>query len=299
MRWYSAYGLTFSSALHFPGLFAPADSDSADFEIVVLPPAASSSGDPSAIRCIAASPSKALLSWGTVGDLVVEAGRSITVIPTPEVDDSTLALFVSGAGMGVLLHQRGLLVLHGSAIRVGEGTVGFLGAKGWGKSTMAMAMHRAGYPLVADEHLVVAFSEEGCPSVLPGTSPVKLWDDALAVVGEDADKSIQVRPGVNKYYSSSPLPETEQRPLQHLFLLDRGEQHAVEALSASSAFFGVAPHLYVHRFGTPFLMDTGATLVFRQLTEMVRKVPVSRLIRRPDLSQLPEIVNLVESSCIQ
>lgn len=299
MRCYSAYGLTFSSALHFPGLFAQSESDSADFEISVLPPAASSSADPSAIQCMGASPSKAILSWGTVGDLVVEAGRSITIIPTPEVDDSTCALFVSGAGMGVLLHQRGLLVLHGSAIRVGEGIVGFLGAKGWGKSTMAMAMHRAGYPLVADEHLVIAFSEDGCPSVLPGTSPVKLWDDALAVVGGTPEESIQVRPGVSKYYSSSPLPDTRQRPLKHLFVLDRGERHAIEALSSSGAFFGVAPHLYVHRFGTPFLLDTGATHVFRRLTEMVRKVPVSRLIRRPDLSQLPEIVSLVESSIIQ
>lgn len=299
MSFYSAYGLTFSSALHFPGLFAQTKSDSADFEINVLPPASSTSEDPSAIHCIAASPLKAILSWGTVGDLVVEAGRSITVIPTPEVEDSTLALFASGAGIGVLLHQRGLLVLHGSAIRVGEGIVGFLGAKGWGKSTMAIAMHRAGYPLVADEHLVVAFSEDGCPSVLPGTSPVKLWDDALAVVGGTPEESIQVRPGVSKYYSSSPLPDTQQRPLKHLFVLDRGERHAIEALSSSGAFFGVAPHLYVHRFGTPFLLDTGATLVFRRLTEMVRKVPVSRLIRRPDLSQLPEIVSLVESCFIQ
>lgn len=298
MEFYSAYGLTFSSDLPLRGLFARAESDAADFQIRVLPTAASSSGDASAIHCLGATPTKAHLSWGTVGELFVEAGRSISVIPALGADDDTLALFVSGAGVGVLLHQRGLLVLHGSAIRMGERIVGFLGAKGWGKSTTAMAMHRAGYPLVSDEHLVITMSDEEHPSVLPGTSPVKLWADALASNGGEPDSSVPVRPGLSKYYTSAPLPPTDRSPLQELFLLDVGEQFAVETLPASRAFFGVLPHLYVHRFGTPFLQGAGAAPAFAKLTQMVRHVPVSRLIRRPGLSQLPEVVMLVESSCL-
>lgn len=299
MWFYFAYGLTFLSALPLGRLFAPTERKSADFEIGVLPPAPSTSADPSAILCVEAAPSMARLTWGTVADLIVEAGQSITVIPAPNADQDTLALFVAGAGLGVLLHQRGLLVLHASAVRAGDQIIGFVGAKGWGKSTTAMAMHCAGYQLVSDEHLVIAWSDQGNPLALPGTSPVKLWADALVSMGGAAEASPRVRSGLNKYYSSDPLPPTEQCPLQQIFLLDVGEKLAVEALSAPGAFFGVVPHLYVQRFGTPFLRSAGPELVFKQLAHLVRSVPVYRLVRRPDLSQLSEIVKLIESSCTQ
>ncbi len=53
----------------------------------------------------------------------------------------------AGPGHGLLLHLRGMLVLHASAIGVGDQAVVFMGDKGAGKSTTAAAMIAAGHPL--------------------------------------------------------------------------------------------------------------------------------------------------------
>jgi hypothetical protein len=73
------------------------------------------------------------------GTLQVSHGRSI-VVDADNADDRTAALWVLGPAMGVLLQQRGVLVLHASAVTMDGGVVAFLGHSGWGKSTMAAAM---------------------------------------------------------------------------------------------------------------------------------------------------------------
>jgi len=292
---YFAYDLTISSDLAMSDLLAPGKAGNADVEIRVSPPAPCSSDDPSAICYRSASASKAHLAWADVGDLIIEDGNCITVVPDPGADHDTLGLFVVGAGLGVLLHQRGLLVFHASGVRIGDCIVGFLGAKGWGKSTTAMALRQRGHEVVSDEHLVIRLNDEDQPMVLPGSSPIKLWADALTSTGGETQSSVPVRQGLEKYYASPPICPHPPTVLQQLFLLDAGERLSVEQVSPSQAFFGVVPHLYVSRFGTGFLQAIGPAPAFAQLTRLVTRVPVSRLIRRRDLGELEGIARLVES----
>lgn len=299
MASYSAYGLTFSSALPMSDLFASGAKGTTDVEIALAPVANPTSADSSAIRCVSASSSKVHLSWGSVGDLVVEGGHLISVVPAPDVPIDTLGLFVAGAGLGVLLHQRGLLVLHGSGVRIGDRTVGFVGGKGWGKSTTAMALGQRGHSVVSDEHLAIRVNDDGQHMVLPGSSPVKLWADALSSLGGAPGESVPVRVGLNKYYASPPAAAVESSSLHQLYLLDVGEQLAIERVPPSKAFFGVVPHLYVCRFGTRFLQATGASESFNQLSRLIGKMPISRLVRPPDLSQLSEMARLIESHSVR
>ena len=223
--------------------------------------------------------------------------RRLRSLQVPAADEESLRLFVGGAGVGVLLHQRGLLVLHGSAVAIQGQAVGFVGAKGWGKSTTATALHRRGHPLVTDELLVVDLDENGAPTVRPGSPYLKLWHDALLETGGSPESARQILPGADKYYVGASAVAPQKIPLRRIYVLDAGERLAVEPIHAARAFFGVVPHLYVSRFGTPFLQAVGSQMVFSQLAAVLRRIEIFRLLRCKDLAQLPDIANLIECDC--
>lgn len=294
---YSAYGLTLASDLPLPDLLPGAGR--ADVHIWIAGSKRSESSGESPIQFTSVSPTRACLTWEAVGDLLIEDGRQITINPAVEADNESLRLFVLGAGLGVLLHQRGLLVLHASGVAVMGQAVGFLGAKGWGKSTTANALYQRGHALIADELLVMHFDDHGRALAMPGSSHMKLWADALVGSGADPESADPVAPGADKYYVRASNPVREEIPVRRLYLLDVGESLCVKPVSSTEAFFGIVPHVYVSRFGTSFLQSSNAAHTFMQLNSLLKKVSVVRLVRRPDLAQISDIAHLVESDCLQ
>ena len=297
MQLYSAYGLTFASALPLPDMLT--GEGRADVHIWIDRREPLELREDSPIQCVSVSPSRVQLSWGLVGELLIEDGRQITVMPAQQADDESLRLFLLGAGLGVLLHQRGLLVLHASGVAIRDRAVAFVGAKGWGKSTTASALDRLGYPLVTDELLVIRFDERGRAMAIPGSSQIKLWGDALIVAGEDPESAEPVVPGANKYYVSASSVARRDVPMSRLYLLDGGENLCLKPMSLGEAFFGIVPHVYVSRFGTSFMQSANATHTFKQVNALLKVVSVARLLRRPDLSQLNDIARLVETDILQ
>ncbi len=295
--YYSAYDLTLASNLPLPELFS--GEGGADVYIEVAQSEGIAPHEHSPILCANASPNRVHLTWGAVGDLVIEEGRRITVLPLPDADEDALRLFVLGAGMGVLLHQRGLLVFHASGVAVHDRMVGFIGAKGWGKSTTAASLHQRGHALISDELLVVRFDTQDQPLVIPGSPQMRLWSDALVSIGGDPDSAVPVRSGIDKYNVNAASVAPEALPFHRLYLLDAGEELGIRSMSPTEAFFCVIPHLYVCRFGTPFLQSTNAARAFQQLNSLLKKITVKRLLRRWDLNQLPDIAQRIEQDILQ
>ena len=54
--------------------------------------------------------------WRGVGTALVRGGRDVIVEPDPGIDERDLSPYLNGSILAVLLHQRGLLVLHASAV---------------------------------------------------------------------------------------------------------------------------------------------------------------------------------------
>jgi hypothetical protein len=235
MPQYQAYGLTLTSTLPFPDL--PPGKGKAEVHIEVAGIADPTLREPSPILCTSASPTRVCLTWGTVGTVVIVDGRQITVTPAPDAALEAVRLFVLGAGLGVLLEQRGLLVLHASSVVIQDRVVGFIGAKGWGKSTTAAVLNQRGHALVSDELLAVHFDAQNQPLVITAPPQLRLWSDALLNIGGDPSSATQVRPGIEKFRINASICAQGELPLFQLYLLDGGEQLAIESVSRSEAFF--------------------------------------------------------------
>src|SRR5262249_58644811 len=114
------------------------------------------------------------LWWPDVATFRVWGGGGIDVEQVSGVEEPVLRLFLLGPALAVLLPQRGRLVLHASAVGIGEGAVCFLGGPGRGKSTIAAALHARGHGLVADDVTVVQL-EGDRPITFPRAPQLKLW----------------------------------------------------------------------------------------------------------------------------
>ena len=293
---YFAYGLTVGSALPLPELTAGRGKADITIEIERRQSVTPQADTP--ILCASASPSQVHLTWGGVGDLLIERGNRIVIVPGSGAAEDALRLFVLGAGLGVLLHQRGLLVLHGSAVAIQNRVVAFVGAKGCGKSTTAAILQRRGHSLVADELLVVCFDARDRPWAMPGSPQIRLWSDALTHAGGDLASAVRVRAGLDKFNLSASPVTTRALPLRGLYLRDAEGELAVDPLGASERLLGLIPHLYVSRFGTPFFKSTDAAYPFQQLNLLLKQVSVKRLFRQPDLSQSLDVARLIERDCL-
>jgi hypothetical protein len=161
------YGLTVRSEvpLHVHRT-APADTP-VDVDIVLGAPAARQDGPPpgrvllelrgSRHHYAAAADDRGvrLRLFGACDvDLDPELTRA-TVHPVPGVDPDLLSVLVSGTVLAFVLTLRGQLVLHASAVQVGDAALAFVGGSGMGKSTMATLLCADGARLVTDDVLRV------------------------------------------------------------------------------------------------------------------------------------------------
>ena len=140
-----AYGLAIQSEIPLPE--APATGAGTQVLIrqgKVEKPA----GEPNAERTYEIDQANFRVYWRGVGTFLIRCGTDVVVEPESGAEEAVLRLYLLGPVLGILLHQRGFLVLHASVVSIAGGAVGFLGEKGWGKSTTAAALNARGHGLV-------------------------------------------------------------------------------------------------------------------------------------------------------
>lgn len=144
-----------------------------------------------------------------VARFVISDGTSITIDPAPGIDEDSLRVFLLGSALGALLFQRGYLVLHGNAIRIGDQCLVCVGHSGAGKSTLAAGFLQRGYDILADD--VIPVDEHGC--ALPGFPRIKLWQDTADRLGIETADLRRIRPEMEKFnyplqdrFTDQPLP---------------------------------------------------------------------------------------------
>jgi hypothetical protein len=132
--------------------------------------------------------------------VLVEDGATVTIDCPASFSEDDQLLWVLGSAWGALAYQRGLLPLHLSAVRLGDGIAGFGGRSGAGKSTLAAALTTRGHTLAADDVTGIDATMPGRPLALPGHKTLKLWGDATTLVGVERDRPVRSDQPVDKFY---------------------------------------------------------------------------------------------------
>jgi len=293
-RFYKAYGLTIGSDIFLPEL-EPATPSAPDISIAVAPvdfPRPASEGG-TAFRFEAA---RQYLSWQAVGTFLVGGASRIDVDPAPGIDDALLAFPLLGPVMALLLHRRGLLILHASAVAVGGKSVIFMGDKGAGKSTTAGAMIRAGHCLLTDDVVALDLSDPAKPTILPGFPQLKLAADAAdAIRIGHAEVRPQAHPQIDKAQHRLHAGFSGQAtPVARIYMLERGDQAKISPLPGAGALPAIMRFSYATRFGREALAGDLASIHLRQCARLADKVGVRRLEVPAGLGRIGEAVALIE-----
>lgn len=293
---YTAYGLSIDSTIVLPELQTSAHV-SADVVIQFgklkeSPPEISSEGSYYHIN-----QEKAICFWDIVGTFLVRDGKEIIIDPLPGVDEQIIRLPLLGAVLAVLLYQRGFLILHSSGVAINGGVVAFIGAKGWGKSTMAATLYGRGHDMMADDVVALDLSGVGSPVVLPGFPQFKLWPEAAtSALGDDPQMLPQLHSQVEKRirrvndrFAQQPLP------LKRIYVLGGGKAPQIKPLQPQAAIAHIIGNSYIAMLsGKQFVTSAGSANHLHQCTNLIKNVPIYRLERPRSLSLLPAIAQLVE-----
>ena len=145
MQFYRVSGLSVASEIALPGLIAGGPERTAQVTIRRGPV-------PESLRAASASGptwqiagKQFLLRIPDIARFLLTDGSEIVVAPETEAGAADIPIFILGTAFGILLHQREHIVLHASAVRVGDKAVLFCGSSGAGKSTLAAALAQRGY----------------------------------------------------------------------------------------------------------------------------------------------------------
>jgi hypothetical protein len=285
---YAAYGLAIQSAVPLPELSATEGKP--DVRITLGRVEGLSREARAAERYASADLHTCHVFIRDFGACLVRDGREVVVEPAPAVEARVLRLLILGPALAMLIRQRGRLVLHASAVAIGERAVAFLGGAGWGKSTTAEAFHAAGHRVV-DDDVLAADTDGAVPLAIPGFPRLKLYPDVAAYFGADVAGLPGLHPRMAKLgraviprFASAPLP------LRRLYVLADGDTVALEPLAPQDALVEMIRHAY----GASLLRAAVARRHFQQCGVVARQVPARRLWRPRALAELPRLVREVE-----
>ena len=178
---------------------------------------------------------------------LVTEGRAITVQIEPSALESDVSGFVLGTAFGMLLHQRGLLVLHGSAVADNGRAIAICGESGAGKSTLAAALCRDGCSFVTDDLCVVAQNDNKRPVVLPDGRKLKLWKQTIDELDLASRQGEAVRQPFEKYYIEPSNAASTPPDLAAIFVLRDAQptsKDKIERLALPDAMRALENEMY-------------------------------------------------------
>jgi len=147
-----------------------------------------------------AAPNALLFEVPRIARYLVRDGKTVDVAVVPDADRAAARVFLLGSARGTLIQQRGELPLNAATLVAPNWKgVAICCPSAIGKSTLAAALCRRGWLLVADD--ITRVSWNGSMAVAwPSHDRIKLWRDACEMLGENADTLECVRDGMEKYF---------------------------------------------------------------------------------------------------
>ena len=289
---YSAFGLEIESELPLPELKPAAVKPNL---AIRLGSVARPGNSPLSERCVTASQDEVHLFWEGSGSFLMRGGTEMVVDPAPDAEQAQLRAGILGPGIATILQQRGLLVLHASAIVIGGKAFAFVGWKGQGKSTTAAALFARGCPLLTDDLLALNGKDGQRLLAHPGIPHFKLWPDSVkSSLGEVAGTLPRLMPRYEKRvrkiidgFAPGPVP------LGAIYVLARGPELAVHRLSPQETFQQVVTNTFCARYGNRVFKGQIGEAHLRNVAKVASHVPVFGLERPSSLEGLGAFADFI------
>lgn len=235
----------------------------------------------------------ACLRWPGIVTLLAEKGNTLTVAPDfDNIDPQFLSLFIVSEALGLILYQRGLFLLHASAVIVKEGAIVFVGTAGAGKSTTAAAFARAGHVIIADDMVAINFNATDDAVVFPASPLVKIWSSSVAGLGYDISSLPTLYSDSRKYFVWQQQDFlTASIPLISIYILQDSEDIKITKITGIVGFFSL---LKFFPCPSGVLEGEGLLKHFYQLEKLIKKISLMRLERPRSFSVFKDLVNQVK-----
>lgn len=219
---YRVFGISIDSEIEIPGLL-PNDENEPDVTIkygYVPEKLKDENGNHRAFEAVG---NDFILKRNNVARCRIQDGKYITIHPYHQAIPEEIRLLLLGPVFGGLFHQRGLIPIHGSAVSKKNIAVIFSGDSQVGKSSLAFALSKRGYTIIADDLALVDMFDKQLPFLQPGLPHIKLWKDVLEHFQQNENLE-NVTPDHEKYYKPlHPLATQEPVIINKIIFLNKKE----------------------------------------------------------------------------
>jgi hypothetical protein len=295
MRFYRISGLNVASAFDLPGSVAGAADDPAEVVIRRGPVPDDLSGATHVGPNWRIAGARLLLDIPGIARFLLTDGREIVAQPETEARLADIPIFILGTVFGILLHQRGAVVLHAAAVRVGGRAVAMCGMSGAGKSTLAAALAERGHALVSDDLCAVDIDAPGAPLVNADGRQLRLWAQAINRLGLTARRGCAVRPSLQKFCVEPAAARPDPLPIGAIYVLREARPPHAAGIQPANV---VDAALLVRRAAyRPLLIGClgQSELYFRAAARIAAFAGVFHLTRPLDFADMPNVVSALEA----
>ena len=292
---YNAFGLNIHSSIEIPEMTPHDETPDVRIELGRVPDKLK---DPALVGVrFQAKPGVFWMKKDNTAKYLAEDGARIVVERFPDARDRDVRLYLLGSVLGAILHQREMLPLHASAVRVNGQCVLFCGRSGAGKSTIAKALMMRGFRFHSDDICVLKMPGNGDePMVYPGYPQIKLWEDAMDELGVGLKQFPRVRQAWHKY--AVPVEEATSLipplPLKKIYILFPHNQKQIRMVPLGGAEKVSALKDQTYRYH--LVGGLGKTVQhFRLAAELAEKAQVTDLYRPQKPFLLDQLTSFLEN----
>lgn len=223
--------------------------------------------------------------------------RAATSAPASSVNEELARFDMLGRVLPLVLHRGGALSLHGSAVVTPSGAILLLGAKGRGKSTLALALAQRGAPLLTDDVAVVEARSGEAALVRPGVHAVRLWPDAA----QKLETASYGNPGsIGRKLVVHTLPDAlralRAAPLAAAYILEPADPAGTDVVPVRRETLrqvDAVRQLLGHVTAGNLLGGEAAPVVLARVAELTRRAPVHLLRLHHDFASLDDVVTTI------
>lgn len=289
MYFYQLYGLIFQSTFCIPDvpeLSSTAQNPDATIQLVTdgciqdfIPQGVAQ--QPIALQV---NPTDALVYLRDIGVFIVQGGCKIVLVAVQDAEQESICQALLGVVLAVLLYQRGLYILHASAVAINNIAIAFLGDSGAGKSSALAASVDQGWIGITDDLTAVHINTDNA-SLYSGVPKMKL--SAAAAV------QLQLAPSIStaeeSAFALSTASPSAAYGLRNLYILEYGSDWSIESVPQQQAIIELL------RFsGLKSVLPVRDRRHFQQAAQLVKHVNLYRLRRPRDLNQLSKLAELLK-----